>query len=47
MAFHSNPQESELYNAWDEDIALVNIFFGKDTVMGEDILACNNHVKMF
>ena len=23
------------YNAWDEDIAVVNIFFGKDTVMGE------------
>lgn len=24
---------SEFYNAWEEDIALVNIFFGKDTVM--------------
>merc|ERR1719209_588506 len=23
----------ELYNAWEEDIAVVNIFFGKDTVM--------------
>ena len=28
-------QMSEVYNAWEEDIALVNIFFGKDTVMGE------------
>ena len=28
-------QMSEFYNAWEEDIALVNIFFGKDTVMGE------------
>ena len=27
----------EFYNAWEEDIALVNIFFGKDTVMGEEI----------
>ena len=26
--------EDELYNAWEEDIAVVNIFFGKDTVMG-------------
>merc|ERR1712130_564260 len=23
----------EFYNAWEEDIAVVNIFFGKDTVM--------------
>ena len=28
-------QMSEFYNAWEEDIALVNIFFGKDTIMGE------------
>ena len=27
--------DGEFYNAWEEDIALVNIFFGKDTVMGE------------
>ena len=27
--------QDEFYNMWDEDIALVNIFFGKDTVMGE------------
>ena len=26
--------ESE-YNAWEEDIAVVNIFFGKETIMGE------------
>ena len=23
------------YNAWEEDIAVVNIFFGKETIMGE------------
>ena len=27
--------KDEFYNAWEEDIAVVNIFFGKDTVMGE------------
>ena len=27
--------KDEYYNAWEEDIAVVNIFFGKDTVMGE------------
>ena len=27
--------EDEFYNAWEEDIAVVNIFFGKDTIMGE------------
>ena len=27
--------QDEFYSMWDEDIALVNIFFGKDTVMGE------------
>ena len=26
--------QGEFYNAWDEDIAVVNIFFGKETVMG-------------
>ena len=30
--------EDEFYNAWEEDIAVVNIFFGKDTVMGEKAL---------
>ena len=25
----------DFYNAWEEDIAVVNIFFGKETVMGE------------
>ena len=29
------PPQDEYYNAWEEDIAVVNIFFGKDTVMGE------------
>ena len=27
--------EDDFYNAWEEDIAVVNIFFGKGTVMGE------------
>ena len=27
--------KEEFYNAWEEDIAVVNIFFGKGTVMGE------------
>ena len=27
--------KDDFYNAWEEDIALVNIFFGKDTVMGK------------
>ena len=26
--------QGEFYNAWEEDIAVVNIFFGKETVMG-------------
>ena len=26
--------QEDLYNAWEEDIAVVNIFFGKETVMG-------------
>ena len=26
------------YNAWEEDIAVVNIFFGEETVMGGNIL---------
>ena len=26
--------KAKFYNAWDEDIAVVNIFFGKETVMG-------------
>ena len=27
--------KDDYYNAWKEDMAVVNIFFGKDTVMGE------------
>ena len=27
--------QEDFYNAWEEDIAVVNIFFGKETVMGE------------
>ena len=30
--------KDDFYNAWEEDIAVVNIFFGKDTVMGEKVL---------
>ena len=30
--------KDDFYNAWEEDIAVVNIFFGKDTVMGENDL---------
>ena len=30
--------QDEFYNAWDEDIAVVNIFFGKETVMGRKYL---------
>ena len=26
--------QEDVYNAWREDIAVVNIFFGKETVMG-------------
>ena len=28
--------KDDYYNAWKEDIAVVNIFFGKETVMGEN-----------
>ena len=27
--------QGEFYNAWEEDIAVVNVFFGKETVMGK------------
>ena len=27
--------ESDTYNAWEEDLATLNIFFGQETVMGE------------
>ena len=27
--------EAVTYNAWEEDLATLNIFFGQDTVMGE------------
>ena len=30
--------KDDFYNAWEEDISVVNIFFGKDTVMGENDL---------
>ena len=28
--------QEDFYNAWEEDIAVVNIFFGKETVMGRN-----------
>ena len=28
--------KDDYYNAWKEDMAVVNIFFGKDTVMGKN-----------
>ena len=34
--------KDEFYSAWEEDIAVVNIFFGKGTVMGK-----NNVMKIF
>ena len=30
--------QGEFYNSWEEDIAVVNIFFGKETVMGRKYL---------
>ena len=39
--------EDEFYNAWEEDIAVVNIFFGKDTVMGEKVLMSKIYLKSF
>ena len=27
--------ETDTYNAWEEDLAALNIFFGQETVMGE------------
>ena len=27
--------EAVTYNAWEEDMATINIFFGQETVMGE------------
>ena len=27
--------QENFYNAWEEDIAVVNIFFGEETIMGE------------
>ena len=36
--------KDDFYNAWEEDIAVVNIFFGKDTVMGEKGLIDRNSV---
>ena len=33
------------YNAWDEDIAVVNIFFGKETVMGRKVFFPHDDCK--
>ena len=37
--------KDEFYNAWEEDIAVVNIFFGKGTVMGEKDLFGKIYLK--
>ena len=37
--------KDEFYNAWEEDIAVVNIFFGKGTVMGEKDLFRRIYLK--
>ena len=39
--------KDEFYNAWEEDIAVVNIFFGKDTVMGDMNLKYNRSSEIF
>ena len=39
--------EDEFYNAWEEDIAVVNIFFGEDTVMGEKNLMDEIYLKSY
>ena len=31
--------EATTYNAWDEDLATLNIYFGQETVMGEPQIA--------
>ena len=39
--------KDEFYNAWEEDIAVVNIFFGEDTVMGEKNLMDEIYLKSY
>ena len=33
--------QENVYSAWEEDIAVVNIFFGEETAMGEKHFAVN------
>ena len=37
--------KDDFYNAWEEDIAVANIFFGKDTVMGTKNLTSIIYMK--
>ena len=38
--------QEKFYNAWEEDIAVVNIFFGEETIMGE-VYNFQNKIKLF
>ena len=35
ISFEDMDEASATYNAWEEDLATLNIFFGQETVMGE------------
>ena len=35
MISFEDMSEAATYNAWEEDLATLNIFFGQETVMGE------------
>ena len=35
ICFEDMDEASATYNAWEEDLATLNIFFGQETVMGE------------
>ena len=37
--------QENFYNAWEEDIAVVNIFFGEETIMGE-VYNFQNKIKL-
>ena len=33
--FFEDVSDTDTYNAWEEDLAILNIFFGQETVMGD------------
>ena len=35
MLSFEDMSEADTYNAWEEDMATLNIFFGQETVMGD------------